>query len=96
VKKFTLKKNEPIFLVRTKIFELPEVIGFLSENHLKSSMMKGDFNFTTRPFPVELDFSHLTTRELLNKTTKVKRGGWILKQSDVVTSTENEFIDIEI
>jgi len=96
IKQFSLPKNKPIFMIRTKILELPEVIDFLAKNKLYSSEMKGNFNFTTRPLPVELRFSNLTIRQLLNRITIMKRGGWILKKSDVMGTQEKEYLDIEI
>lgn len=93
---FTLKKPAPILMIRTKLFTLPEVISFLKEIKINSSFNRSDFNFNNRKLGVELNFSNLTFRELLNKITKIKRGGWIIKKDDVHGSEEKEYIDIQI
>jgi len=93
---FYLKKGKPVGLIRTELLALPEFGTFLKENGLFSSPLRGDLNFINRPLPSDLIFSNLTFRELLNKIAKSKRGGWILKQSDVAGSKEKIFIDIQI
>lgn len=96
IKKFTLKERSYIFLIRTKLFELPEVTGFLADNNLNFSDMRGDLNFLERRIDAKFEFSNLTMRELLNRITKIKKGGWTLKWSDVAGSKEKEFLEIEI
>ncbi len=96
IEQFTLEKNKPIFLIRNRLLALPEVVDFLQNQKTYSSLNRGDFDFTSRKLPVELNFSNLTFKQLLNKITKVKRGGWILKESDLYRTKDKKFIDIEI
>lgn len=91
-----LKKNSRIHRIRHELLKLPEVVAFLKTNGLHSSDIHQEFNFTTRKLPDEMNFSDLTLRELLNNITTVKKGGWILKMSDVVGSKEIEYIDFII
>jgi len=44
--------------------------------------------------PGEMNFSNLTLKGLLNKITKIKRGGWILKHQ--YSPDEREGLDIYI
>lgn len=93
---FKIESRKPIFLIRDNLFALPEVVKFLNENKIYSTTNRENFDFVDRKLPTELNFSNVTFRDLLNKITKVKRGGWILKQSDISNSKEKEYIDIEI
>lgn len=97
VQNFTLKKDWQIFFIRTKLFKLPEFQKFLDENKLFTydyrSVFLGDIY---RKLDVDLNFSNLTFKELLNKITKIKRGGWILKQNNNTDAKEKEYIEIEI
>jgi hypothetical protein len=96
IQQFTLKNPSPIFLLRTKLFALPEVNQHSKENNIYYSNSRSDFNFTDRRLGVDLDFSDLSLREILNKITKIKRGGWILKRSDIHSQEDKEFFDIQI
>ena len=49
-----------------------------------------------RTLPSDLSFSNLTFRDLLNKTTKVKRGGWILRRGKGFGKEYKEYLEINI
>jgi len=49
-----------------------------------------------RTIDEEMNFSNPTFRELLNKVTKIEKGGWILKWKWVSKSTGKELIDIDV
>ena len=91
-----LPNGKPIFLIRTKIFELPEITKFLEENNLRFGRYRESVDNLRRKLKNEVNFSNLTFRQLLNKTTKIKRGGWILKENDLYGSKEKEYIEINI
>jgi hypothetical protein len=44
----------------------------------------------------DIVFSNFTLKELLNKITRVKRGGWILKKHDLTGTKDKEYIEIDI
>lgn len=97
VSKFQLEKNQRISLIRTLLFEMPEFKDFLLKNNLfilrnRSGLLEKLF----RPIPAELNFSNLTFKELLNKITKIKRGGWIVKKSGQYGEKGKQYIDIDI
>lgn len=95
IKNFTLGKDETIAFVRVKIFALPEFTKFLNENNIYSSSNRsGMLNSLDRKILTEVNLSNITLRELLNKITKIKRGGWILKRNKSYVS--KEYIEINI
>ncbi len=97
IKNFDLgKPTPPIFLVRNKLITLPEIKSFLDENKLFISFYRESLDNLARKLPSELSFSNLTLRELFNKITKIKRGGWILKTNDIFGTKEKEYIEIDI
>lgn len=98
VKSFTLKKPIYVGSIRNNILALAEVINFLDENKLYSTAARsnGLLENLDRRLDVEMNFSNLTFRELLNKITKIKRGGWILQENAVYGSKEREYIEVDI
>jgi hypothetical protein len=94
---FTFKKNQPIYYLRGSIFDLPEIKTFLAENKMYFS--KGypakEQNFIPG-MPDEINFSNLSFRDLFNKITKVKRGGWYLRRSFRGDKETDEYIEIVI
>lgn len=98
IENFNLKvQNPPIFVIRNRILALPEFKKFLEENKLEYDFSRG-YAFATldRRLPEGMNFSNLKFRELLNKITKVKKGGWILRKDKRYNPEEKEVIDIEI
>lgn len=90
-------KGNPIFLIRNRIFELPEVVKFLDDKKiLHSKLYRESLDNLERKIPDVLNFSNLKFRDLLNKITKIKRGGWILKKRDMHSSKAEESIEINI
>ena len=98
IKNFTLSNSAPIGVIKALILDLPEVAKFLDENKILANAFRGgSLNDLNRKLSVEMNCSNLTFRELLNKITKTKRGGWILRRNKLFRSTaEKEYIDIEI
>jgi hypothetical protein len=94
---FTLGEQEITGLIRNKLFALPEFIEFLNENKLYSDTVSstGDWDSLFRYIPKGISFSNITFKELLNKITKIKRGGWILKQHSHHNG-EKKYIDIDM
>jgi hypothetical protein len=82
--------------IRLALFILPEFKKFLTKNSLDHSQSRTGYlvQVLERKIPDELRFSNITFKELLNKITKVKRVGWILKSSDLYE--EKDYTDIDI
>lgn len=98
IKDFTFNKSSPIKNIKVLILELPEIKMFLDENKILSiASYIGLTRDLERSLSADINFSNLTFGELLNKITKVKRGGWKLRRSKIFKSTkEKEYIDIDI
>jgi hypothetical protein len=98
ISKFIYRKNMPIGNLRDKLLNLPEVKDFLVENQLKTSKIrKGSIdNSEKRLLDTEINFSNLTLKQLLNKITAIKKGGWILKKHDLVGTKGDQYVDIDI
>jgi hypothetical protein len=95
---FTLGEQEITGLIRNKLFALPEFKEFLNKNNLYSDTVFStqDWDSLSGYIPKGISFSNLTFKELLNKITKAKRGGWILKQHSHHKAGEKEYVDIDI
>ena len=103
VKRFTFEKGETVDDITKKIMALPEFGSFLSRNKLKFDGFRMGMNFVLkaqygRVIDEGMDFSNLTFRDLLNKVTKVKRGGWALNWRRVWSNMRAEptVLDIDI
>lgn len=92
---FMLEKDKEIAFIRRRVFDLPEVKSFLIENNILTTKTRSFGLYTQRKLEAELNFSNLTFRELLNKITKAKRGGWILRKH-YGYGEEKDFIEIDI
>jgi len=97
IARFSVGKREPIGVIKNAIFALPEVSEFLkSENLLFSTYRNGNLNGLQKGLAVEINLTNLSLREVLNKITRIKRGGWIVKKSDLFGTKVTEYIDIDI
>lgn len=98
IKYFNLRKPFDIGSIRKEIFNLPEVIKFLEKNEIFSTVYLSStlLENLDRLIYLDIEFSDLTLRELLNKITKVKSGGWILQKNPMYGSKEKEYIEIDI
>lgn len=100
VTNFTLEKGKTVRDITTSIKELPEFYKFIDKNNLvffgfrSGSVLRINAQYG-RTVNAEMNFSNLTFRELLNKITKIKKGGWILRWIKTRTSGR-ELIDIDI
>ena len=102
VQRFTLEKGKTIEDITTNILALPEFIRFLKDNKLlfdgvrygaATFVLKAQYG---RPINVGMNFSNLTFRDLLNKITKIKGGGWVLKWKWKSKTPGWEHIDLDI
>ena len=86
-----------VWSIRNGLFALPEIKAFLAENKLYYSAGRGSsVDRLMRPLQNEFTGSKITLRDLLNKITRIKGGGWILKQNKRFDDKEKEFIEIEV
>ena len=101
INRFTLEKGKTVEDITKNIQSLPEFVSFMQANKLHFTGYREGTNFIVqaqygRAIREKMDFSDLTFRELLNRITKVKRGGWRLKWKWISASTGEEHIDIDI
>lgn len=101
INSFKFEKSETIWQITKNIKELPEIEKFLNENNFYFSGIRTglvDILETQygKKINVEMNFSNKTFKELLNKITKVKRGGWIIKNHGFSTSVQKDYIVIDI
>jgi hypothetical protein len=98
---FTFEKGKSIKAITTNIKKLPEFQKFLAENKLYFTGIRSGVDFQInaqygRKIDEEMHFSNLKFRDLLNKITKIKRGGWILRRKRMSIAIVEEHIDIDI
>lgn len=82
ISKFSIAADARMHEIRKAIFELPEVKAFVKANALKAyapsaSTERGGWQKIGEP----LEFADLTLKQLLNRITVKKGGGWIVRNS---------------
>ncbi len=83
VREFSFDKGQAIMTITKSLLQLPEFRTFLEENDFTfkgiryGSRMIVEAKYGRR-LNSSMHFSNLTFRELLNKITRIKGGGWIL------------------
>lgn len=101
ISSFKFEIGETIWQITTKIKELPEIKKFANENNFYFSgertglvsILESQYG---KKIDVEMDFSNITFKELLNKITKIKRGGWIIENHGFSKTVQKEYIVIDI
>lgn len=101
IERFIFEKGKTVEDITTKIILLPEFRSFMKQTNFDFHGIRTGVDFVIkaqygRTIDEGMDFSNLTFRELLNKITKVKKGGWILKWRYISRTTGKELIDIDI
>lgn len=100
IEKFELAKGNTVEGITITIMTLREFRNWLSKNKLHfnpartgpSILLNAQYK---RKMDISINFSNLSFRELLNKITKIKKGGWILKWQGVFNNgIENIDLDI--
>lgn len=100
ISQFTFEKGKTVRDITANIKELPEFIKYTENNNLIFWGDRTNVSFRKwvqydRTIDAEMNFSNLTFRELLNKITKIKKGGWKLEW--IITLDKGiELIDIDI
>jgi hypothetical protein len=82
--------------IQASILRTPEIIDYLRENKIVRSSSRYLSPNEGRELPCDLKYSNVTFKELLNKITKCKRGGWIIKLNDFFEGNSIDAIQIEI
>ena len=100
IENFTFDKRLGVGWFKSKMNQLPDLQPFLQKNNLYMSAWSNasyaDIN-RIMDLDEDLKFSNLTLKELLNKITKIKRGGWMLRKHDFTpTDPQKEVIKIDI
>ncbi len=82
IREFKVTKGTQIQMVTNNLLTRPEVLAFKNENQLILSNNVVGWSAANR-IPVEFDatYTDLTFRELLNKITAGKKGGWLAQRS---------------
>jgi hypothetical protein len=94
---FSMDKGTDMGSVQAQLMLfLPEMKTFLSENNLEAYAGGIGSTFDERVLPDVAKFSNLSFKELLNRITKSKRGGWILQIKKQDGKPEMEFLEILI
>ena len=101
IKRFILEEGKTVEDITKTLQSLPEFASFMQANKLQFTGYREGTNFIVRAqygrvMGEKMDFSDLTFRDLLNRITKVKRGGWRLKWKWISKTTREEHIDIDI
>jgi hypothetical protein len=101
IQRFTFAEGKTVKDITTSLLALPEFVRFLKDNKLSFTGYRHGANFILkaqygRRINVGMDFSDLTFRDLLNKITRIKRGGWVLKWKWFMKAPGWELIDIDI
>lgn len=91
IRGFGVSKGEEFEAIQPLlVLYLPEFKAFLAENNLFAESDRYVPSYGKLPLPVELRFSNLSFKELLNGITRLKRGGWILRTGDKHKKPENK------
>jgi hypothetical protein len=101
IESFTFKKGETVLDISKKIQAAREFRLFMGKNKLFFIPYRAGSDFVIeaqygRKVDEEMNFSNLKLRDLLNKITKIKKGGWILRWKYYSKQHDLEFIDIDI
>lgn len=101
IKYFTLEKNQTVMDITPAIRQLPEVSEFLRANNMFLTVVRSGSSGEIesqygRALGEKMEFSDLSLRDLLNKITVIKGGGWLLKWKPTVSSSGRDYIDIDI
>lgn len=101
ISKFTVKEGGTVEDITLSIVQLPEFRAFIKDTELYFMYVRVGMDFEIkarygRSLDKGIDLSNVTFREVLNKSTKIKRGGWILRWKGVAKQSGRELIDIDI
>jgi hypothetical protein len=101
IEKFKIEKGNSVDQITEAILSLPEFRKFVAENNFRVSSVREGFTFVTkakygRPLEKTMEFSNLSLRDLLNRITNEKGGGWILKWKRFSNESGKDVIDIDI
>lgn len=101
IKEFQVTQEFSLSDLARKLTRLPEVNLFLTENnlHWRSSQLGATIRLEAqygRPLGKDLSFRDLTFKELLNKISLAKGGGWKVRRSHIFGSKTKEFLEIDI
>jgi hypothetical protein len=101
INSFKFEKGETIWQLTTKIKEMPEIRAFLDDNKLyfsgkRSGLVEILETQYGKTIDAEMNFSSMTFKELLNKITKIKRGGWAIANHGFSKAVQRDYLDIDI
>lgn len=89
-------ESKKIGYIQGNVLMTPEIIEYLRENNLGLTTSHNFSPNRGRELPCDLKYSNVTFKELLNKITKCKRGGWIIKRNDFLERDSIDALQLEI
>lgn len=98
INRFRFPKGTRLSSLLNEVVALPELRQCLASNRINWSMARRvRYSDLSRSLAQDLEFQNLTLRELLNKITRIKRGGWILtRRTGQADDKEIETIELLI
>ncbi|MBK7704916.1 MAG: hypothetical protein IPJ30_03860 [Acidobacteria bacterium] len=90
ISEFRISKGDSFGSMQLEIYVLPEIQDFLIKQSSGVSDTRFDLGHLDRVFKSELVFRDLTLKELLNRITKVKRGGWVVRRDMLSKQKDGE------
>lgn len=101
VSHFKVESGKTVEDITLAIVALPEFRNYIKEEKFHIIYIRKGMDFEVRarygrPLNRGLEFTNITFRELLNRATVEKRGGWILRWNGIGKQSGKEFIDLDI
>jgi hypothetical protein len=78
IPKFSIKKPLFVASIRSKLMKLPELENPLTDTRI--FVIKGEGDFVLSELSKEIELTDVTLKQLLNRATRIKRGGWVIRQ----------------
>ncbi|MEP6849838.1 MAG: hypothetical protein ABI999_13360 [Acidobacteriota bacterium] len=96
IEQFRFANGMHVAVIRTKLFELPEVSSYLSENKIRYRDFTNGMTDYKSLQQVRMDFENLTLLELLNNIARTNHGGWILKSNKFAEAQGTKYIELQL
>lgn len=94
IRQCSVEKGNQLGMLRTAVFFLPEFKEFVTQKRLFADTQIETPAYSERLVRSDMTFSDLTFKELLNRITSLKRGGWIMKANKHDSARNQDSIEI--
>jgi len=95
IKEFRIRSPQ-LMDFREAVHQLPEVQKFLADNGLSWPANRPLPYSLDREIPGEIEIRDVTFRQLLNRITLIKGGGWIVEKYTYVRHTNGDYLLVDI